>query len=79
MKKSAPEFTPERDFKNPDDYEKISEGDTLTLLDIKKAIETDSEIYLTNETTGEKISLECPLPDRQKKMILAGGLLKMYK
>ncbi len=66
-------------FKNPDDYEKISEGDTLTLLDIKKAIETDSEIYLTNETTGEKISLECPLPDRQKKMILAGGLLKMYK
>lgn len=66
-------------FRSPEDYDKISEGDTLTLEGIKSAVESSGEIFLKNETTGEKLLLECPLSDRQKKMILAGGLLKMYK
>ena len=66
-------------FKNPDDYDKIDQGDRLSLCGIKNAVETDGSIVLKNETKGDQFRLECPLSDRQKKMILAGGLLKMYK
>ncbi|MBQ6714626.1 MAG: aconitate hydratase, partial [Clostridia bacterium] len=39
-------------FKNPDDYDKISEGDKLTLSDVFEGMEK-GEITLKNETNGE--------------------------
>ena len=66
-------------FKNPGDYDSISQGDKLSLCGIKDAIEHDTKIVLKDETSGKEFELECPLSDRQKQMILAGGLLKMYK
>ena len=66
-------------FKNPEDYDKISQGDKLSLAGIKTAIEQDGKIALKDDTNGNEFELECPLSDRQKQMILAGGLLKMYK
>ena len=66
-------------FKNPEDCDSISQGDRLSLCGIKEAIEHDRKIVLKDETNGREFELECPLSDRQKQMILAGGLLKMYK
>lgn len=66
-------------FKNSGDYDSISQGDKLSLCGIKDAIEHDTKIVLKDETSGKEFELECPLSDRQKQMILAGGLLKMYK
>lgn len=62
-------------FKNPDDYDKISEGDLLSLKNVKDEILSDKPVMLLNETTGEKFELKYDLSTRQKDIILAGGLL----
>ena len=62
-------------FKNPDDYDKISEGDLLGLKNVKDEILSDKPVMLLNETTGEKFELKYDLSTRQKDIILAGGLL----
>lgn len=62
-------------FKNPDDYDKVSEGDLLSLEKVKDEILSDKPVMLLNETTGEKFELKYDLSTRQKDIILAGGLL----
>ncbi|MBQ9121648.1 MAG: aconitate hydratase [Clostridia bacterium] len=65
-------------FKNPEDYEKVSEGDTLSLSGVYAGMES-GEITLTNETTGAKIPLTCSFTDRQAAILKAGSLLSYTK
>ncbi len=65
-------------FKNPEDYDKLSQGDSLTLSDVFAGMDSGS-IVLTNNTTGEKIELCCNFTDRQKKILKAGSLLAYTK
>lgn len=62
-------------FKNPDDYDKIAQGDDLALDGIKSAIINDEPAKLVDKTTGEVFELKYDLSQRQKDIILAGGLL----
>ena len=62
-------------FKNEADYDKITEGDELSLEGIKAAIMNDQPAVLKNLTTGESYELKYDLTKRQKDIILAGGLL----
>lgn len=62
-------------FKNEADYDKITEGDELSLEGIKTAIVNDRPAVLKNLTTGESYELKYELTKRQKDIILAGGLL----
>lgn len=66
-------------FKDPADYDKIDMGDMLALDGIQDAIANDKPIILKDETKGIEIELEITLSDRQRKMILAGGLLNYTK
>ena len=66
-------------FVNPDDYDKISQGDELTLVDVKNAIINDSPLTLKNNTKNESYELKYDLSDRQKDIIIAGGLLNYTK
>jgi aconitate hydratase len=67
-------------FKNPDDYEKIDQGDRVKLPNIRKAlIENKGEVMLFNETKGISIPLTYHLTDREIKTILAGGTMKLAK
>jgi aconitate hydratase len=67
-------------FKNPDDYEKIDQGDRVKLPNIRKAlIENKGEVMLYNETKGISIPLTYHLTDREIKTILAGGTMKLAK
>lgn len=66
-------------FANPSDYDKITEGDELSLEGIKNAIISSSPAILKNLTTGESYELKYDLSDRQKDIILAGGLLNYTK
>ena len=65
-------------FKNADDYDKISQGDKLTLTGVYAGMDS-GEIVLTDETTGEKFTLECNFTDRQKAILKAGSLLAYTK
>ena len=61
-------------FANPDDYDRLNQGDTLSLKGVFAGMEKGS-VTLKNETTGEDVALICNLTDRQRAMLRAGGLL----
>ena len=65
-------------FKNPDDYDRLSQGDKLSLSDIFAGMD-NGEMILKNETTGESFALVCNFTERQKNILKAGGLLSYTK
>lgn len=65
-------------FKNPDDYDKLNQGDKLTLSGIFSGMDC-GEIILTDETTGESFTLQVNFTERQKSILKAGGLLSYTK
>lgn len=62
-------------FVNEADYDKISQGDVLSVSGLIEAVKTGKDIEIENKTTGEKILCKSDLSDRAKDIILAGGLL----
>ena len=66
-------------FANPDDYDKITQGDELSLKGIKNAIVNNEPAVLVNLTTNEEYEIKYDLSQRQKDIILAGGLLNYTK
>ena len=65
-------------FKNADDYDKINQGDKLSLSNVFDGMDK-GVITLKNETIGAEIELVCEFTDRQKKILKAGGLLAYTK
>lgn len=65
-------------FKNAGDYEKISEGDSLSLDNVFEGIK-NGEMILTDNTNGQKIPLEANFTKRQQEILKAGGLLAYTK
>ena len=61
-------------FKDPADYDAISQGDRLALRDIHAGMDKGC-IQLTDLTTGKTYDLACDFTERQKDMLKAGGLL----
>lgn len=67
-------------FLNPDDYDKIHFEDELALPDIHQEVETGAQsVTLLNKTTGDTILTRCDISDRQRDMLLAGGLINYTK
>ena len=64
-------------FDRAEDYEKVEQGDELTIAGVKKAVEGDGKAVLAMKR-GEQ-SLDIPvktkLSDREKGILVAGGLL----
>ena len=65
-------------FKNSDDYDKLNQGDKLTLTNVFDGMDK-GEITLRDETTGESFALSCAFTERQKAILKAGGLLEYTK
>ena len=65
-------------FKNADDYDKINQGDKLSLSNVFDGMDK-GVMMLKNETSGEEIELVCDFTDRQKQILKAGGLLAYTK
>ena len=65
-------------FKNADDYDKLNQGDKLTLTNVFSGMDK-GEIILKNETTGEEFVLCCSFTERQKAILKAGSLLEYTK
>ena len=65
-------------FANADDYEKVSQGDMLSIDDVWAGMDT-GKMTLKNETTGEEIPLVCAFTERQKAILKAGSLLAYTK
>ncbi len=65
-------------FKNPEDYEKVSQGDTLSIDGVHAGMDS-GEMTLINETTGDEIPVVCAFTERQKAILKAGSLLSYTK
>ena len=63
-------------FADEADYDRIDQGDELTLPGVRALVEQGSaEFTLRNVTKGEDYKVLLPLTERQKGCILCGGLL----
>ena len=62
-------------FKNEADYDKIDQMDELELKNVRKAIEDNAPVIVSDKTKGIEIETEAVLSQRQREMVLAGGLL----
>ena len=60
-------------FKNPEDYEWVSQGAKLTFADIRNSM-ASGELTVTDES-GRSFTAVCDLTQRQQNILLAGGLL----
>lgn len=60
-------------FADSSDYDLVGQGDQLTLTDVLEGLDS-GEILL--QDGNRKIILKCSFTDRQKNILLAGGLLK---
>lgn len=65
-------------FKNADDYDKIDEFDELLIVNAINGVE-EGEIIVKNKTKNEEYTMSLQLSERQKKMILKGGLINSIK
>ena len=69
-------------FKDPADYEKISLLDELVLENARTQVEAaanGASVTITNKTQGYSFETELAISDRQRDMLLAGGLLNLTK
>lgn len=62
-------------FANEADYDRISVNDELCLEGIRESIANGTNVTLKNLTTGESYKLDYQLSERQRDILLAGGLL----
>ena len=61
-------------FRNPADYDAVSQGDRLALRSIHAGMDSGT-ITLEDMTAGKTFDLACDFTERQKAMLKAGGLL----
>ena len=66
-------------FQNPDDYEKVAQMDDLEFLDFRQAVAGAETVIMKDKTSGEEITLNLALTQRQREILLAGGLLNYTK
>jgi len=62
-------------FADPAAYDGVAQGDTLVIEDLRKAIAGDGRATVRNTTRGTSFTVATALSDRQKTLLLNGGLL----
>ncbi len=62
-------------FASAEDYDKIDQGDDLVISDIREGM-GKGEITLTDRTKGLEFTLNSGFTERQRDILLSGGLLK---
>lgn len=66
-------------FVQASDYDVLSQGDKLEIPDLKQVIKVDHPFPVKDLTNGKTVQVVHGLTDRQKEIIMAGGLLNWTK
>jgi aconitate hydratase len=66
-------------FKSAEDYEKTEQGDRLIIEEIKNSLAGNRDIIVSNQTKNYSFAVISSLNDREKEIILSGGLLPNTK
>jgi aconitate hydratase len=62
-------------FDRPEDYDAIAKGDELTCDAFRSALAGDGRVTFVNASRGTSFTATAALSDRQKRIVLNGGLL----
>lgn len=62
-------------FENEADYDCVSQGDKLELSALRAAVKNKDGVIMKNASNGKEITLKIELSEREREIILAGGLL----
>lgn len=66
-------------FENEADYDLIDQGDVLVIENVREQIRNGDSIKVVNKTKGFEFNAKTSFSQRQKGMLLAGGLLNYTK
>ncbi|MFC2947396.1 aconitate hydratase [Virgibacillus sediminis] len=66
-------------FDHEEDYEKLEQGEVITFKDLRNQVKTGSSLTATLQDKGEEIQVNHNLTNRQKDIILHGGLINWTK
>jgi aconitate hydratase len=66
-------------FANPDDYDKIDQGDELTINDIASAVKYAKDITIVNMAKNQKYAVKHHYTPREIEIVLAGGLINLVR
>jgi aconitate hydratase len=66
-------------FRNEGDYERIDQNDDLEIAGAAGSIAAGGPLVIRNRSKGTEIEVAFSLTERQKRIILAGGLLSMQR
>lgn len=62
-------------FVNPADYDRVAQGDALVIEGLRAAIAGDGRATVKNLSNNSTFDVTTDLSERQKRLLLAGGLL----
>lgn len=65
-------------FENPEDYDSLQQDTVLTIQDIVSGMDS-GKLTVIDQTTGKSFHVLCSFTERQKRILLAGGLLNYTK
>jgi aconitate hydratase len=66
-------------FQERGDYEKISEGDILSIEEVENTLKSEPEVLVINNSTGERYKTKHGLTERQISILKEGGLINLLK
>ena len=66
-------------FVNESDYDTFEQGDSVSMPNVKAELAEGCKITILNKTKNTEIIAEAILTDRQRQMVIEGGLLNYTK
>jgi aconitate hydratase len=63
------------EFARPEDYERVNKGDKVHIENLKAAVESADEVTIVDETAQFEIKGKLAVSQRDREILLAGGLL----
>ena len=66
-------------FSNPDDYDRIEQGDVLEIRDLRRAIRESDRIAVRNTTQDSSFDATHSMSKRQTEMVLEGSLINLVR
>lgn len=66
-------------FENSQDYDELEQDDVIKFEGIRKSIENDEPITATVKNKDKKVKLFVEISDRQRDMLLDGGVINVLK
>jgi aconitate hydratase len=68
------------EFEDPEVYDAIDQEDVISLKGVKKELEAGKQTFeLTNATKGKKFKVSHSMSDRQRQVVLVGGVINYFK